>query len=332
MAQRVMIMPSGRTRYIKDANQKQIRLALFVVAVLMVLTNYYLFSFMHAIKQAIMIVLSVIVVRETEILYYTHFFDIRREEAKELIQKSYPIITGLIYVLLIPIGAPFWLILVGAFMGTAFGKLIFGGYHHMVFHTSLVGYLFVTLGWVGLADSAEFVSGFGNYLIELVFNNTFFNDTLAIGGMFAPDAASSLVDGSYSLASVVFGLVPGVVGNGIVLLGILVYFIAKKVVNWIIPVSILTTFLLLTTITGIVNQADLLTLLPYQLFSGSLLFVVLFVSTDPITTPIPTAGKLIYGVLVGVITLLIRNGGTYEEGIVFAVLFMSMLTPMLNTE
>lgn len=56
----------------------------------------------------------------------------------------------------------------------------------------------------------------------------------------------------------------------------------------------------------------------------------MFVSTDPITTPVDARGKVIFGVVVGALTIIIRNAGKYPEGIFFAILFMMMLTPMIN--
>ncbi len=91
----------------------------------------------------------------------------------------------------------------------------------------------------------------------------------------------------------------------------------------------LSIFLITAAIIALVNDYDLVFPL-YQLFSGSFLFVLIFVVTDPITTPIPTKGKIIFGIVAGALTMFIRQGVQYEEGVIFAVLFMNMLTPLLN--
>ena len=91
----------------------------------------------------------------------------------------------------------------------------------------------------------------------------------------------------------------------------------------------LSAFLLTAHIIGLVNNHDLIFPI-YQLLSGSFLFVLIFVVSDPITTPIPTKGKIIFGLVAGSLTMFIRNGIAYEEGVIFAVLFMNMLTPLLN--
>lgn len=335
MAKKLMIMPSGRSRYLKDDNMKLIYKSLVVLSVVMVALNYYLYAPLYAIKLILMIVLSVIATRETEILFYTHEFDCDRSQAKELIVKSYPKITALIYVLLIPVGTPLWLVVLGAILATLLGKLLFGGFHHMIFHSSLVGVIIVTLGWQQLVDGVAFMTSFDNYILTLLFDHPFFNETLRIGGMFDPSMMSSALqamkDGvEYALGDVILGVVPGIVGSGLVLVGIFVFLIYKKAINYTIPVTLLSTFFVGMAIISVINS-NAWTYPIYQLFSGSILFVTIYVTTDPITTPIPFKGKIVFGVIAAIFTMFIRLGWKYEEGIIFGVLFMSMLTPMLNT-
>jgi electron transport complex protein RnfD len=315
MAMRLMIMPSARTKFLKHENMKLILKLLIVLAAFMVVGNYFVYSFMHAVKLILMIYLSVIVTREVEILFYSFDKEIDRGQAKELIEKSYYIHTALIYALIVPVGTPLWLVVIGAVMATFLGKLMFGGYHHMVFHSSLVGYLFVTLGWTGLAVDHVFINSFFNNVLKFLFDNDFFNVTLGVNGLFE----QGLIENIYMYAL-----------GGLILL-MFVFLVVKKALNYIAPVSFLGTFLVLSFIVGTVNGfGDLFAV--EQLFTGVLLLVVVFVVSNPITTPIPTVGKVIYGILAAVLTVFIRLGGTYTEGVVFGVLFMSMLTPMLNVE
>jgi len=289
---------------------------------------------MYAFKLLLMIIVAIVVTVESEILFYSHDKDISRKDALALIKKSYPKMTALIYVLLIPIGTPLWLVGLGAILGTFLGKLLFGGYAHMIFHTSLVGVLFVTLGWTQLVDGVAFITSFDNYLLELIFDNNFFNETLSIGGKYDPSLITTSLgmlskNGMYNIDSVFFGVVPGIVGSGFVLMGIFGFLLYKKAINWITPITMLGTFLITAAIIGLVNEKALMFPL-HHLFSGSFLFVLIFVVSDPITTPIPTKGKIIFGIVAGSLTMFIRQGIQYEEGVIFAVLFMNMLTPLLN--
>lgn len=338
MAKKIMIFPSARSRYLSDDGMKLLYKTLLVLAGFMVLQNWYLYSFMHGIKLALMIVLSIIATREAEILFYSHDKDIDRVTSKELIVKSYPEVTALLFALLIPVGTPLWLTIVGAILATIIGKLLFGGFHHMVFHTSLVGFLFVTLGWDGLSINAEFANSFDNYILKLLFDNNFFNETLSIGSVFSADAALALSEGTtYTISEYLFGLAPGILGIGIVMIGMFGFLVYNKVINWITTTTLVGSMLVITFIVALINGYDLVTYPLEQIFGGMFLFVAIFIVSDPITTPIPTIGKVIFGVLVAALTVFIRQGdnfmnGTYIQGVVFAVLFMSMLTPMLNVE
>ena len=335
MANKIMLWPSARSKFIKTDNMKKIYYSAIVLAVVMSFLNYYMYGFMYGVKLGLMVVVSIVLTRLTEILFYTHDKDINRQEAKDLIKKSYPELTAIVYVLLIPIGTPLWLVGVGAILATMLGKLIFGGFHHMVFHSSLVGVIFVTLGWPGLVDGVAFINSFDNYLLDLIFNNSFFNETLSINS--TPIAVESMTalgklmfDGSmYSFDQLFLGVVPGVVGSGIVLLGIFGYLVFKKAINWITPTAMILSFLATALIIGLANGYDMIYPL-YELFAGSFLFVVIFISTDPITTPIDTKGKIVFAIIAGALTIIIRNAGKYEEGVFFAIGFMMMLTPMLN--
>ena len=341
MAAKIMLWPSASSKFVKEANMKLIYNSLLFLSVVMIINNYYMYSFMYAVKLLLMIVVAIVLTVESEILFYSHDKDINRKDAKDLIKKSYPKITALIYVLLIPIGTPLWLVGLGAILGTFLGKLLFGGFAHMVFHTSLVGVLFVTLGWSQLVDGVAFISSFDNYLLELIFDNNFFNNTLSIGGIHDPELTITSLGmltntGMYHLDYVFLGLVPGIVGSGLVLTGIFLFLLYKKAINWITPVTMLGAFLFTAAIIALVKDYDSIypqyhIIFPlYHLFSGSFLFVLVFVVTDPITTPIPTKGKIIFGLVAGSLTMFIRQGVQYEEGVIFAVLFMMMLTPLLN--
>jgi len=333
-AKKVMLWPSARSKYVKDENMKTLYIALLVLSAFMILQNYYLYSFMYGMKLFLMIVVSVVLTREMEILFYSHDKDITRQEAKELIVKSYPEITALIYALLIPVGTPLWLVGLGAVLATLLGKLIFGGFHHMVFHTSLVGVIMVTLGWTQLVDSVSLVTSFDNDILQLLFDNNFFNNTLSIGGVFDPANMTSalgmlVAQTPYEFGNVLLGLTPGIIGSGALFIIMFTYFMIKKTIDWVTPVTTIASFLVVAIIVMLVKDQSI-TYPLYQLFTGAFLFVVLFVVSDPITTPIPLKGKIVFGVIAGALTMFIRLGSQYEEGIVFAVLFMNMLTPLLT--
>jgi electron transport complex protein RnfD len=310
---------------------------LLYLAGVMIVTNWLLYGFMYGLKLLLIILVGMIITRETEILFYSHDKDIDRVQAKELIQKSYWKVTALIFLLIIPVGTPLWLTAVASIIATLLGKLLFGGFHHMVFHSSLVGYIFLTEGWPALTKGVGFATAFDNYLIDLLFNNDFFNKTLYIGKLFGessplfnPDSSTALQlmqDGSLEWVQVLSGFMPGITVSGIILVLAFLFLLVKKAIHYFVPVAIILTYVLTSFLFG---GFDILHSIQ-EVFVGSFLFVVIFVSTDPITTPMSKIGKHIFAIVVGALTFFIRQGVTYEEGIMFAMLFMMMLTPMLNT-
>ena len=208
----------------------------------------------------------------------------------------------------------------------------------MVFHSSLVGFMFVTEGWKQLVGGVSFMTSFDNFLLELLFDNKFFNETLSIGNVYLPEAATSMemlfMGTEYALENVLLGIAPGIVASGLVIILMAIFLIAKKAINPTVPMIILGSFLVTSYIITMATGEDALFPI-YHVFSSGFLFVVIFIASDPITTPIPLKGKIVFGVLVGVITMFIYNGINYKDGklsepIIYGTLFMMMLTPMLN--
>ena len=109
----------------------------------------------------------------------------------------------------------------------------------------------------------------------------------------------------------------------------LAYMLWKKIITWHIPVSILATVFILSGVMHLANPAyaDPFTVL----FSGGLMLGAIFMATDYVTSPMCGKGQLIYGVAIGVLTVVIRNWGAYPEGMSFAILIMNAFTPLINS-
>jgi electron transport complex protein RnfD len=109
----------------------------------------------------------------------------------------------------------------------------------------------------------------------------------------------------------------------------LAFLLMRKIITWHIPVSILLT---VTVFTGIMWLSDP-AMNPNPLFhllSGGLMLGAIFMATDYVTSPMNVKGMLIYGIGIGVITVVIRVFGAYPEGVQFAILIMNAFTPLIN--
>jgi electron transport complex protein RnfD len=105
--------------------------------------------------------------------------------------------------------------------------------------------------------------------------------------------------------------------------------IVRKIITWHIPVSILVTVLIITSIAYLTDPDKFANPL-YHLLGGGLLLGAIFMATDYVTSPMSDKGKLIYGFGIGLLTVIIRLWGSYPEGMSFAILIMNALTPIIN--
>ena len=97
----------------------------------------------------------------------------------------------------------------------------------------------------------------------------------------------------------------------------------KKIITWHIPVSILLSAGILAFLIG---ENPLL-----HLLSGGMLLGAVFMATDYVTSPMNKRGMLLYGVCIGILTIIIRKWSDYPEGMSFAILIMNAFTPLINT-
>ncbi|MDR1103704.1 MAG: RnfABCDGE type electron transport complex subunit D, partial [Tannerella sp.] len=103
----------------------------------------------------------------------------------------------------------------------------------------------------------------------------------------------------------------------------------RKVITWHIPVSILLTVFIFTDILHLADPTICVS--PWMhLFTGGLLLGAFFMATDYVTSPMTVPGMWVYGVGIGILTVLIRVFGSYPEGVSFAILIMNAFTPLIN--
>ena len=139
-----------------------------------------------------------------------------------------------------------------------------------------------------------------------------------------------LVEQYGSLMSLFIGTIPGALGETSVLLCLVafVYLVVRKVIDWYVPTIYIGTVFILTMLIGFINGYGLWFPL-YNIFSGSLLFCAVFVATEPVTTPRTPNGKIIFAVILGIITTLIRLSTGYD-GVGLSILLCCLITPFID--
>ncbi len=256
-------------------------------------------------KAVAMIVVSYLVGGVIEVLFAL----IRKKEIEEGF-----LVTGLIFPLILPPTAPLWMVAVGVAFGVFFGKEVFGGTGRNIFNPALVGRIFITIAFPELM-SARWQKPFTDAVTAATPLGLFKS-----GGQLTP------------LLDLLFGQVGGSMGElfriGIIAGGL--FLIVTRVANWRVPLAYLASVALFSWIG---NLAAPQTIAPpqFQLLAGGLLFGAFFMATDPVSSPSTKAGKYIFGLVCGIVTLLIRNFSGFSEGVMFSILFMNAFTPLVDS-
>ena len=241
------------------------------------------------------------------------------------------IVTGLLLGMNLPSNFPIWMIIIGALVAIGIGKMTFGGLGSNPFNPALVGRCFLLVSFPAAMTSWPVAGQQAAYLDAETGATPLSLMKWAIksGDASVLDKLPSSVD--MLLGNVQNGMGAGTLGEicSLALLLGLAYMLWKKIITWHIPVSILATVFVLS---GLLHLASPVYANPVQvLLSGGLMLGAIFMATDYVTSPMTHKGQLVYGVAIGVLTIVIRNWGSYPEGMSFAILIMNAFTPLINT-
>lgn len=255
-------------------------------------------------------------------------FILKREQ--NTITDGSAILTGLLLGFNLPSNLPIWIIIIGALVAIGIGKMTFGGLGSNLFNPALVGRCFLLVSFPAQMTSWPVAYQYGNYA-DAVTGATplsVMKDAIKSGDASVlnqlPDSFSLLLGNAGENGMGCIGEVCALA----LLLG-LAFMLWKKIITWHIPVSIIGTVFVLS---GLLHVANPVYANPFTvIFSGGLMLGAIFMATDYVTSPMNSRGQLVYGVSIGLLTVVIRNWGAYPEGMSFAILIMNAFTPLINT-
>ena len=239
------------------------------------------------------------------------------------------ILTGLLLGFNLPSNLPIWIIIIGALFAIGVAKMTFGGLGNNLFNPALVGRAALLVAFPAQMTTWPQVGQLTSYLDAETGATplAIMKDAIKHGDASILDQLPSSFDlfiGNHPAGAGALGEICAVA----LLLG-LFYMLWKKIITWHIPVSIIGTVFVLAAICHVIDPAyaD-----PFSvILSGGLMLGAIFMATDYVTSPMTAKGQLIYGVAIGVLTIVIRNWGAYPEGMSFAILIMNAFTPLINT-
>lgn len=224
------------------------------------------------------------------------------------------ILTGMLLAFNLPSNLPVWIVLIGSFFSIAIVKMAFGGLGCNIFNPAIAGRVFLLISFPVQMTTWPVPGG----------DWSSYTDATTGATILSSIKMSQLDPESVDLMSKAIGNAGGSlgeVGAFALILGF-IYLLATRVITWHIPVSIIATAFLFSWAIGGHPVIEIL--------SGGLLLGAVFMATDYVTSPMTHGGMIIYGVMIGLITVIIRHWGAYPEGVSFAILIMNGCTPLIN--
>jgi electron transport complex protein RnfD len=237
------------------------------------------------------------------------------------------LLTGLLLAFCLPSNMPFWIVMIGALAAIGIGKMTFGGLGNNIFNPALVGRVFLFISfpvamtawpepgqWMSYTDAVTGATPLG----------------LMKEGL-ATKTVAEIMPEVPSFLHLLMGKTMGSAGevSALALLLGMLYMMYRKIISWHIPITILATVAIFTGILWLANPdrfADPL----FHLLTGGLMLGAIYMATDYVTSPMTSRGMIVYGVGIGIVTVLIRIFGAYPEGVQFAILIFNGFTPLIN--
>lgn len=265
-------------------------------------------------------------------------------------------VTGILLGMNLSAAVPWWICLIGSFIGICLGKQVYGGLGHNPFNPALVARVALLIGfpklmttWVptrfmgenkfyesAIAINKELAEKSGITLESIKSHSVPFFTSMYDGITCAtPLGMVKTADASASNPALYMDYFLGNVGgclgetSALALLAGGIFLICMKLIKWQTPVAYIGTVFVFTAIVHKMNPA----VTPdasFHILTGGLFLGAFFMATDMVTSPITGKGAFIFGMGCGIVTCLIRIWGSYPEGVSFAILFMNAWVPLID--
>lgn len=283
-------------------------------------------SFWECVGLGLMKVLPIILVSYAAGGFWEVLFAVvRRHEINEGF-----LVTGILFAVVLPPTIPLWQVAVGISFGVVFGKEIFGGTGMNVFNPALVARAFLFFAYPGqISGSSAWVAVDGYTRAT----------PLAVAASTAKgqSVVQALQDAGYSISHMFYGFIPGSIGETSTLACLigLAFLLMTRIASWRVVTGCVLGLLTMSGVFYLFQGPERMAffaLPPYwHLVMGGFAFGAVFMATDPVSASATDTGRLIYGFLIGVLTVLIRVvNPAYPEGTMLAILFMNAFAPLID--
>ena len=284
------------------SNETISRIMLDVIIALLpaTLASVYFFRF-SAIKLILLAVISAVV---TEVVFQ------KAMKRPVTINDYSAVVTGLLLAFNIPASAPWWIPVIGSIFAIGIVKQLFGG----------LGFNFMN---PALAARAMLLASWPVLMTNWVTPGADAVSTATPLAILKGEAEGSLPP----LSDLLIGNIGGSLGETSALLLIVggLYLLYRKIITWRIPASYIGTVFVLNLVFGVGFNDSI-----YHLLAGGLMLGAFFMATDYSSSPVTPRGQLIFGIGIGLITVVIRLWGGYPEGVSYSILLMNLVAPLID--
>ncbi len=298
--ERKLIVTSSPHIRSKEATDKTMR-DVVIALIPATLAGMYYFGF----QTLIVVLLSVAAAMATEAVIQNI-----RKQAITVMDYS-AAVTGLLLALNLPPEVPFWMPVVGSVFAIAIAKQAFGGLGHNFINPALAARVFLIASWPVEMTTWKFPV-----------------DAVTEATPLALIKGSRIVPESVSIFNLFIGRVGGCIGevSALALLIGGIYLVYRGVISPRIPLAYMGTVAVLTLLYGGFDFNYMM----FHLLAGGLVLGAIFMATDYVSSPMTAKGQIIYAVGCGLITVVIRLFGGYPGGVSFSILFMNVVTPLID--
>lgn len=268
---------------------------------------------------------------------------IRKRPVKPFITDGSAAVTAILLAVAIPPLAPWWLTTIGVMFAIVFAKHLYGGLGYNPFNPAMVGYVLLLVSfplemttWLPVISLSEnpvdFMSAF-----QLIFHGETSSGLAmdTVSGATPLDAMKTQIGQQilpeYIVNQNLFGIFGGLGWEWINVWFAVggLYLIYRRVINWHVPLAMLATIFVFSSITAIFAPETTGSPL-FHLVSGGTMIGAFFIATDPVSGSTTVKGRIVFGAGVGALTYIIRIWGGYPDGVAFAVLLMNMAVPLID--
>ena len=258
---------------------------------------------------------------------------IRKKPVIPALMDGSALVTALLIAFCIPQLAPWWT----TFLGTAFtiiiAKQLYGGLGLNPFNPAMIGYVMLLISfpremtaWLPSHEMGQLNYGFTD-IISFIFSSGTLPDSISMASPLDNFKTALSLDPDKAITTTLTGQEWIWINSAFLLGGI--WLLYKKIIQWHIPVAVISSLLLFSIIFFIIDNSSTLSPL-IHLFSGATMIGAFFIATDPVTASTTIRGRLIYGAGIGALTFIIRTWGGYPDAIAFAVLLMNIAVPTID--